>query len=386
MIIVYCLDENYTKYTTISIRSVLKYNPHAKIIVVSEMPINFYMEGVEKVTIPLPKQFRNRSKGDRITNAAYLKCFLTKLPYDKIIYLDGDTICQGPLNELWEMPCEYINLCESHKFGEKQAVELGHKKYGLTGMMVMNLENLRKIGFTETCLDIEENYPTPQITGWHHDETCINVACYGLMNFIDKKWNYCRNRKYLEQIPESQAKILHYVGLQKTDMINRPHYNTLDPILADIKGKHVAIVGNAKSLFDNEQLYGAYINAADFVIRFNRGFITNPWKQGRKTDLLILACLLKPDEIQSFNSKWVVNRSSSYVNPVYFTIPNQDRRMLRDKLDCQPSTGFMAIDLCLYAGAKSIDLFGFDFEQTPTFYNPEGYQTAHDYSTLSPSY
>ena len=53
--------------------------------------------------------------------------------------------------------------------------------------------------------------------------------------------------------------------------------------------------------------------------------------------------------------------------------------MLRDKLDCQPSTGFMAIDLCLTAGAKSIDLFGFDFEQTPTFYNPEGYQTKHDY-------
>ena len=117
----------------------------------------------------------------------------------------------------------------------------------------------------------------------------------------------------------------------------------------------------------------------DFVIRFNKGFITQKECQGSRTDLLLLACGLTDAEIRSYNSKWVANRSSSYQNPVYFTIPNQDRKVLREKLDCQPSTGFMAIDLCLASGANSIDLFGFDFEQTPTFYNPVGYQTQHDY-------
>ena len=143
MIVVYCCDENYIEYTALSIKSVRKFNPNAQIIVVSEMPLNFWMDGVEKVTIQMPKQFRTRGEVDRITNAAYLKCFLTELPYDKILYLDGDTICQGPLNELWEMPCEYINICESHNHGKLQAKDLGHEKYGLTGMMVMNLKNLR---------------------------------------------------------------------------------------------------------------------------------------------------------------------------------------------------------------------------------------------------
>ena len=377
MIVVYCLDENYIECTALSIKSVKKFNPQAKIVVVSEMPLNFWMEGVEKVTIPLPRQFRTRGANDRITQAAYLKCFLPQLPFDKIIYLDGDTICQGPLNELWEMPCDYINICESHNYGKRQAEELKQEKYGLTGMMVMNLANLRKIGFTETCLEVEKDYPTPPQTGWHHDETCINVACYGLMKFIDKKWDYCRNREYDEPIPEPRAKILHYLGKQKQDMQRIPHYRALEPILDDIRGKRVAIVGNAKSLFDD--LKGVEIDTFDFVIRFNRGFITRPECQGTKTDFLILACLLTNDEIQSYNAKWVSNRSTSYVNPVYFTISNHDRRMLRDKLDSQPSTGFMAIDICLEAGAKSIDLFGFDFEQTPTFYNPEGYQTKHDY-------
>ena len=35
-VIVYCLDEKYIKYTAISINSVRKFNPDAKIVVVSE--------------------------------------------------------------------------------------------------------------------------------------------------------------------------------------------------------------------------------------------------------------------------------------------------------------------------------------------------------------
>lgn len=379
MIIVYCIDEHYSDITAISIRSVRKFNPQAKIIVVSEEPISFYMDGVEKMVFKMPREeFRKRKENDRISRAAYLKCFLTGLPFEKIIYLDGDTICQGPLNELWDMPCEYINLCESHKFGKEQAKSIGSEKYGLTGMMVMNLDSLRKIGFTDLCLDVEKNYPTPA-TGWQHDETCINVALKDKLTFIDKKWNYCRNREYDDPIPEAQAKILHYVGRQKEDMKRVPNYNTLEVITNDIKGKRVAIIGNAKSLFDFEQ--GAKIDSFDFVIRFNRGFITRPECQGSKTSLLLLGTdLITSDEINSFQAKWVLNRSNRYNNPVYFTISNWDRKALREKLDCQPSTGFMAIDLCLALGAKSIDLFGFDFERTPTFYNSPDYKTLHNYS------
>lgn len=375
MIVVYCLDQNYKEITALSIRSVRKFNPQAKIIAVSETPISFYMDGVDVFpyqSMPVA-EFRKRNANDRISRAAYLKCYLTQLPYEKIIYMDGDTICQGPLNELWEMPCEYINLCQT--YWKKQNEEFG--SYGLTGMMVMNLDNLRKIDFTKKCMDVMESFPEPN-TGWRHDETCINVALKDKITFIDKKWNYCHRREYDDPIPEAQAKILHFVGRhEKDEMKRRPWYNTIEPIKADIKGKRVAIVGNAKSLFDLKQ--GAQIDSFDFVIRFNKGFITQPESQGSKTNLLLLACELTSTEISSYNSKWVANRSKHYNNPVYFTIPNPDRQLIRDKLERQPSTGFMAIDLCLASGAKSIDLFGFDFEQTPTFYNPVGYQTQHDY-------
>ena len=145
-----------------------------------------------------------------------------------------------------------------------------------------------------------------------------------------------------------------------------------------IKGKSVAIVGNAKSLFDYK--YGSEIDKHDIVIRFNKGFPNDKESQGKKTSILMLACELSKPDIIYYKAKYVIKRSSSYENCADFTVSNKDRRLLKDKLGSQPSTGFMAIDICLEAHAKSIDLYGFDFEATQTFYNSESYKTLHDYN------
>ena len=374
MNIVYCLDERYIKYAEISINSVRKFNPDANIVVVSESGITANGLEDECFMIKLPRIYRNRGVGDRISNSAYLKFFLTALPFDKIIYLDSDVICQAPLTELWNTKCKYIALTESHKFGKEQAKALGVEKYGLTGMMVMNLKNLRKIDFTNKCLGVERSLPTPS-TGWQHDETCINYCLQNELTFIDKKFNYCINRMYDDPIREQDAVLLHYVGKQKDLMIDQ--YAGMGKLLNDIRGKKVAIVGNAKSIFDKKN--GEIIDKHDFIIRFNNGFIIQPESQGTKTSMVMLALNMPPDKLASYNAKWVVNRSNHYDNIVNFIIPNTDRQRMRDKLTAQPSTGFMAIDLCLYAKAGSIDLYGFAGNSQPTFYNPEGYITQHNY-------
>lgn len=372
MIIVYVADKNYTNYLEKSIKSFKKFNPSAEIVVFTENKLDI---DVKQYEYKLHKLFRNRGIGDRISNTAYLKLFLTDLPYDKVIYTDCDTICQAPLNELWDMPCKYINLCESHAYGKKQAKAIGSEKYGLTGMMVMNLKNLRKIGFTEKCLDVEKNYPTPE-TGWQHDETCINVSLKNKLTFVDKKWNYCHNRNYDNPIKEFDAKILHYVGKDKKDMLEIPFYDEMP--LDYIKGKNVAIVGNAQSLFDKH--FGKEIDSHDIVIRFNKGFPNKKESQGEKTSIVMLACELSKVDIKYYKAKYVIRRSQGYENPADFTISNKDRHRLAEKLGSQPSTGFMAIDMCLTSGANSIDLYGFDFEKTKTFYNSDEYKTQHDYN------
>lgn len=377
MRIAYVLDENYIDMATVSIASYRYHNPHAKIIVVSERPMPKEMGYDENIIIKLPKIFRNRGEGDRITNAAYLKCFLTQLPYRRILYVDPDTICQQNLRELYNKPCQYICITESHSRGQKQAEALGLERYGMTSVMLMNLEELRKIDFTNRCLNVIEtsNVPTEW---WQHDETAINLAMKDLLTFVDVKYNYCHNRKYDNPIPEESAHILHYVGDGKKDMPKFEKYPELNRIGEHITGKTIAIVGNAKSIFDKKN--GKRIDNHDFVIRFNKGFITRTESQGTKTSLLLLACELTPEQIMSYKPKFVCNRSRHYNNPTMYTIRNEQRALMKLRLGSQPSTGFMAIDICLYFGAKSIDLYGFDFEATPTFYNPEGYKTQHDYN------
>jgi len=144
-------------------------------------------------------------------------------------------------------------------------------------------------------------------------------------------------------------------------------------------GKRIAIVGNAKSLFDKN--YGAEIDGHDVVIRFNKGFITKPESQGTKTDILILAIEMPEADIDKFNAKYVFNRCTLRKNKTracwHFSL--DDRKRLQKLLGAKPSTGMLAIDLCtMYSPV--VDLYGFDWEETPTFYNPADYKTVHNYA------
>ena len=103
---------------------------------------------------------------------------MPELPYDKVLYIDCDVVCQRPLKSLWEQDCPFICATESHSFGKTQATELRLKRYALTGMMLMNLKALREAEFTRKCFE-KLSAVNPR---WH-DETVINML------FNDKiKW------------------------------------------------------------------------------------------------------------------------------------------------------------------------------------------------------
>lgn len=209
MEIVYVFDKNYIPYFELSVKSVLKFNPNAHITVVSPEKLDIEFENI---VMDAPK-LRHRVN-DRITDATYLKLMLPKLPYDKIIYMDADVLCLKPLEDLWNMDCRFINLCESHISGERQALEHGHEKYGLSGVMLMNLASLRGYNFTKKALVPFEI----DVSLWCHEETIINYYFYYNLKFIDRKFNYCYNRKYREQIPLSEVYMLHFPGKEKYHM------------------------------------------------------------------------------------------------------------------------------------------------------------------------
>jgi len=209
MKIVYVTDQNYVPYLNMSVQSVLKYNPNAEILVVSDKPLNIQYENI--VFTP-PQEFLSQlrfNQKERLTALTYYKLLLPTLPFDKIIYLDCDTLCQKPLDDIWNMNCPYICVTEHYLPNNYP----NHEKHALMGFMLMNLKALREDDFTNKCL---KNMDYPQ-DFWGHEESLINLNYQEKLTYIDKKYHYCkgRGRQYKNPILDKDAYILHYPATTK---------------------------------------------------------------------------------------------------------------------------------------------------------------------------
>lgn len=140
-----------------------------------------------------------------------------------------------------------------------------------------------------------------------------------------------------------------------------------EDLMADVSGKRVALVGNARSLADRDE--GAEIDAADLVIRINRAPMPASRTHGTRTDWLALATSIgvddldriKPDRILWMSHKrkrlqWAIATSDGF-----YLHPLTDWAALRDRLGAPPTTGLMMIDLLASSGLASLRLHGFDF-------------------------
>ena len=138
-------------------------------------------------------------------------------------------------------------------------------------------------------------------------------------------------------------------------------------LLADLDGRHVALIGNARSLAETR--HGAAIDAADLVVRINRAPMPTAASHGTRTDWLALATRLpdadrtrlNPDRIlwMSPKRKRLDWRTASGAG--FYLHPLADYQTLRDRLSAPPTTGAMMIDLLLRGPLASLTLYGFDF-------------------------
>lgn len=417
--ICYVLDQGYVSYLNRHLQSLLTYHDpkELNIHIISLKPLKGISNDIVYTThvIELDKHinFKYKSKQDRITPSTYLKLYIPEVlsDRDKCLYIDADTIIQKPLNTLYFIDPDYIAGTESYLIGKKQAKELNLPYYMLTGVMLMNLKNLREDGFKERCLNLLNSEFVNNIPSelWQHEETLINLVYQGKLTIIHHRYNYCHNRLYeYPLVKEDDAVILHYPGKDKQDMFNnklvlypfktitnksnilggKTKYINLKDLVNMLDGKSVAVVGNAKSIFYKSN--GYLIDKFDIVIRFNKGFIYNPDAQGNKTDILITAedldirDLLKFGNIPStiLRRRKDINLTGIDLNKINeYVIDNKDIVRVSQGLGgARASSGQIAIGLLRNTNCKRpIHLFGFDFESTPTFYNSLDYKTLHNY-------
>jgi hypothetical protein len=169
----------------------------------------------------------------------------------------------------------------------------------------------------------------------------------------------------------------------------RPDIVAVQPLLMWLAGKSVAIVGNAQSLLDDCR-YGAIIDSFDVVVRMNAGAVRDPHAQGSRTDLLAISTLLEDKAILQFAATHIILMSPRRRTdmPVqcgalaysWFFYPLEWWRKLNLDLGARPSTGAMVIDLiCRHSHARQVDVFGFDFKRSPTFYADQDSKGPHDF-------
>lgn len=140
-----------------------------------------------------------------------------------------------------------------------------------------------------------------------------------------------------------------------------------DALMAELRGKRVALVGNARSLAERAE--GAGIDAADLVIRINRAPMPGPASHGTRTDWLALATSIGADDLARLRPSrllWMSHKRKRLpwrvaTTPGFYLHPCDNWVALRDRLGAPPTTGLMLIDLLAASEAQAIRLHGFDF-------------------------
>ena len=127
----------------------------------------------------------------RWTYMTLMRCALTKYfpELDKILWLDDDTIVQNDIDELWD-----IDMTDHYFAGvlepEKSTPE---KPYINAGVMMINLEKLRKDGMDDILINALNNKRYE-----FADQDCINDICHDKILLIPSTYNSIDYTQLLE--------------------------------------------------------------------------------------------------------------------------------------------------------------------------------------------
>jgi len=167
------------------------------------------------------------------------------------------------------------------------------------------------------------------------------------------------------------------------------------------KNKKVALVGNAESLVSQQK--GSDIDSHDIVCRINLGpTLCGTGSHGNKTDVLFFSmpewattddklpnqvtkihtghcfnpCFMSHQERQNFTPSI---KTDYFFTKEKFIFLKKQIGYTRHKT--WPSTGATAFFMCLEANPKELNLYGFDFKKSFTFYHGDKFgdpRTARD--------
>jgi len=243
--VAFCFDENYAPYAAVATFSLFKSSSSPlKIYWVTTVEdlekAIFFQQALKKFNIypiiltPEVSYFRDWRECRHITRAAYLRLLLPILINEKkLIYLDCDMLVQSDLSELFQVDMTGYLIGGISDSGGQSTSKIPRQQsdqYINSGVLLMDLDGLRKDGFLEKCRSIYEEFH--EIIVWS-DQCIINKYAENRKLLIEPKWNRLIYTHTLNEVQWKEAsllensKIIHFAGGIK------PWQEWCNPVIAD---------------------------------------------------------------------------------------------------------------------------------------------------------
>ena len=283
--ICFCSDENLVEFIPTVINSILRKNSNYKINIHyihnidDEKKINNLKKYINKYNnltlFSYYKTWDRNYKGIKhVSVATMLRIFIPDLiKCTKIIYLDIDIVVNLDLHELYDINCGETGIAlknSIHPTITKYFDDNSGKKSGNCGIIVMNLETLRKNNFTQKCLEIHSKNEN------RHDQHIINMYANGKYTVLEPRFNIFLNQD--DYLVEKETEfILHYAGSKKPYYHNTGKYQYLWDIFKciNIFSKNLGInlkLGNEQHIYSNILIIGWLNDKPDQMSIFEEYF------------------------------------------------------------------------------------------------------------------
>ena len=201
----YAIKILYTNITEGNKKKILKYERDN--VKIEFVDLNYYIEEVKD------KLYTR----DYYTQTTYYRLFIPNLypQYNKAIYLDSDIVVLGDISELYNMdveenliaaaPDDVIQNSEIFSdYAERVVGVAKHENYFNAGILLMNLDEMRKFDFQAKFLYLLESIKFTVA----QDQDYLNRLCKGRTKIISKVWD--RMPIPTDEIKEKDIKIIHY--------------------------------------------------------------------------------------------------------------------------------------------------------------------------------
>ncbi len=277
----FAVDENYFEYLTVAITSILESkneNDYYDFFVLSDdfdkekisklkklengyVTVNFIdvAEKLKGINAKLVETLR-----DYYTVSIFYRIFIPSLfpSLKKAIYLDSDIIVKGNLRELFDVDLkenllgvvadESVKNCPEFRRYVEAVLGVKYDNYFNSGVLLMNLEGLRKEKIEEKVVEIVKTYNFSTVAP---DQDYLNYLCKDKVLYLKGTWN---KMPINNDVSESEINIIHY------NMCDKPwHYDGI--LYENYFWKTAYLTEYYQDLLDKKEKYTEYQKRNDCI-------------------------------------------------------------------------------------------------------------------------